>query len=151
MADIINFDLRRKESIAKKKRQFERIFFDEIIGCYSVIEEGSKIFPIDIVDISESGCKISIPENAAGVKNFEIDSEISLRLYFTKKSFVTLVAKVRRSEVDLNKDGKKTLEIGAEFDQSLPGHEVLRSFVQFISSFAEYSKVDNNTKKVYFL
>ncbi len=151
MADIIDFNARREANIANKKRQFERIFFQEVIGCYSVIEEGNQIFPIEIVDISESGCKIQVPENAAGEKNFEIDSEISIRMYFTKKSFITLVAKIKRSDITTDKSGKQFLEMGAEFDQSLPGHNVLKSFVQFVSSFAEYSNVDNNTKKVYFL
>ncbi len=151
MGNIVNLDKKRQEKIENKKRQFERIFFSEVIGCYSVIEEGNRIFPIEILDISESGCKIEIPEKAAGVKNFEIDAEVNLRLYFTKKSFVTLTAKIKRSNIIKSDTNANILELGAEFDQDLPGHEVLQSFINFIRSFAEYSNVDNSTKKVYFL
>lgn len=150
MGEVIDFSKKRQANIEQKQRQFERIFFKELIGCYTAIQEGQKIIPVDIVDISKSGCLIEVPRSAGGDKEFEIDSEVNLRLYFTKKSYIPLVAKVKRVEEATNHRGVQVFHFGAEFDGDLPGHHVLESFVDFVSKFAEFSRVDNESQKVYF-
>lgn len=150
MGEVIDFNKKRKESIEQKKRQFERIFFKELIGCYTAIDNGQKIIPVDIVDISKSGCLIELAKSSGGNKEFEIDAEVSIRLYFTKKSYIPLIAKVARVEETTNTRGVEVFHFGAEFDSNLPGHHVLEAFVDFVSKFAEFSRVDNESEKVYF-
>jgi hypothetical protein len=152
MGEVIDFAKKRKETIEQKKRQFERVFFDELIGCYSAIESEDKVIEVKVLDVSKSGCLIEVPMNSKHDQYFAIDSTVKLRLYFTKKSFIPLEARVARSEEVTSSDRghKKVIQFGMEFDQNLACHKVLESFVSFIEQFAEYSRVDNQQLKTYF-
>lgn len=149
MAEIIDFSAKRKETVEKKKRQYERIFFDELIACYSAIESHDQTLPVKVLDISKSGCRLEVSRNSVD-ESFPLGSEMTLRLYFTKKSFISVVAKVVRNDDFTNLKGLNVAEYGLEFDQSLPGHRVLESFVEFVGKFAEYSRIDSELDRVNF-
>ncbi|MCB9092650.1 MAG: hypothetical protein H6620_08835, partial [Halobacteriovoraceae bacterium] len=68
MGKVIDFTQRRRENIEQKKRQFERVLFKEVIGCYTAIEEGHKIVPIDMIDISPTGCLLEVPVSSKSDK-----------------------------------------------------------------------------------
>jgi len=146
MGEVIDLNKKRQESIEAKTRQFERIFFQELIGCYSAVEGGDKILPIEVLDISETGCLIEIPKSSGGLQYFELNSIISVRLYFTKKSFINLDSKVMRSE-----DKDNHYHFGVKFEQNSRDYDVFKTFIEFISKFAQKSQVDNSSKRVYFL
>ena len=151
MGDIVDLGKKRKENLEAKTRQVERIFFRELIGCYSSIENGDKIFPVEILDISETGCLIEIPQSSGGLKHFELHSIVNLRLYFTPKSFIDLDARIVRSEEELNSKDVKVYKFGAQFKQYSKNYDVFKTFIDFLKKFAEHSNVDNYSKKVFFL
>lgn len=150
-AKVLDFGKKRAENIAQKKRQFERVLFNEFVGCYTVIENNGTIFPISIVDISAKGCLLEVPDSENVDKQFPINSDVNLRLYFTKKSFIPVVIKIRRKLEVTNDKKNQVVRFGGEFDTTLPSFEALQAFINFVYRFAVHSSIDHKDKKSYFL
>jgi hypothetical protein len=51
----------------------------------------------------------------------------------------------------LDENGNTFMHYGAEFDESLPSFEALKSFIDFMYKFAKHSSIDKGDQKVYFL
>jgi len=152
MADkILDFVQKRKEVIEEKRRSFERILFQNLLGVYSVINQDGSIYPVTLVDISREGCLFQVPWNIKKDKKFEDKTELTLRMYFTKKSFIPVVVNIKYGHEFIDHDGITFMRYGAEFDKSMPSFEALGSFIEFLYKFAEYSAVDQGDPKTYFL
>jgi hypothetical protein len=148
---VIDFTKFRKKNVEQKRRQYERIFFEEFVGCYSVVDQNGSIFPIKVVDLSKTGCRIEVSDHLHNDEFFTIGSELNIRLYFTKNSYLALAGQLVRREV-VHRPGKDALlHFGLEFDTSLPSYKGLSAFMEFVDQFAEYSNVDKGSNKVYFL
>lgn len=148
---VLDFNKKREDSIEHKRRAVERIMFDNFLGTYSVIDGGEGIYPIDIIDISRSGCLIQVPENKGTASTFKQDQEFTLRLYFTKASYIPAIVNIKYSKPHQGKDGNSYIQYGCEFDTAVPSFEALESFISFIYKFAEHSAIDRGDSKVYFL
>ena len=148
---VLDFVGKRKESIEKKRRSFERILFNNFLGAYSVLDQGGTIYPISLVDISYDGCLFQIPWDHRHDKKLQVGSEINIRMYFTKQSFVPAVLKIRYGNEAIGKDGMTYMQYGCEFDKSMPSFEALQSFIDFLYKFAEHSAIDKGDTKVFFL
>jgi hypothetical protein len=148
---VIDFTQFRKKNVEQKRRQYERIFFEEFVGCYSVVDQNGAIFPIKVVDLSKTGCRIEVPDQWKNDEFFTIGSEVNVRLYFTKNSYLALVGKIVRRDQTKKPAQTDVLQFGLEFDTSLPSYKGLSSFMDFVEQFAEYSNVDKGSHKVYFL
>ena len=83
---VLDFVGKRKETVEKKRRSFERLLFQNFLGAYSVIHEADSIYPVTLVDISNDGCLFQVPWDAKRNKKIDIETELTLRMYFTKKS-----------------------------------------------------------------
>lgn len=149
--EVIDFNEKRKQSIEKKRRNFERVMFENFLGCYSVINQNGSIYQIDIIDISETGLLFQVPWNKNNDKKFEKDKDLTLRLYFTKSSYIPAIVNVKYSTEYLDQDGNSYMRYGCEFDQDNQTFEAVSAFIQFIYKFAEHSSVDKGDHKVYFL
>lgn len=68
---VFDFGEKRKQSIEQKRRQFERVVFQEFLGVYSVIDDHGTGRPIKLVDISADGCLLQVP--------FSLKAKINLR------------------------------------------------------------------------
>lgn len=147
---VLDFKLKREEIIEKKRRNFERIVFENFLGAYTVINQNGSIYPVTLVDISREGCLFQVPWNVKKDKKFDKTEEITMRLYFSNKSYIPVVINIKYGKEHLE-DGETYMRYGCEFDQSYPSFQALEHFVNFLYSFAEHSAVDKGDEKVYFL
>ncbi len=148
---LLDFNKKREESIEQKRRSFERIFFNNTLGAYSVVDQNSSIFPIELIDISYDGCLFQIPWNVKRDKKMPLDTELNLRMYFTKHSFIPVVVWPKYARESIDQNGHTYMQYGCEFDKSYPTFESLKSFIDFMYKFAEFSVIDHGDSKVYFL
>lgn len=147
---LLDFNKKREASIEKKRRTFERVLFQNFLGAYSVIDQADSVYPIELVDISKEGCLFQVPWDMNKQKPYPKDHELSLRIYFTKGSFIPAIVSVKHQQ-EVIKDGVTYMQYGCEFDQSLPSFEALQSFIDFLYKFAKHSSVDKGDSRVYFL
>lgn len=148
---LLNFNQKRKESIEAKKRNFERVLFQDFLGAYTVIDEYGSNYPVSLVDVSRDGCMFQVPWNPKNHQKFKEGNDITLRVYFTKGSFIPVVVNIRHSNEWVDGNGNVFMRYGGEFDKSLPSFKAWENFVEFIYSYAEFSCVDRGENKVYFL
>ncbi|MBY0515300.1 MAG: PilZ domain-containing protein [Bacteriovoracaceae bacterium] len=148
---VFDFEQKRKQSIEQKRRTFERVLFDEFLGVDAVIDDNGSGFPVKLIDISADGCQFQVPFTAKARSKFSAESEVTLKLFFTKTSFLPVVVKIRHTSEYIDQKGDAHWRCGGEFDQSLPSFQALASFVQFIYKYAEFSCHDSAAHKVYFL
>ena len=148
---VFDFSEKRKQSIEQKRRSFERVVFQEFLGVYSVIDDHGTGFPIKLVDISGDGCLLQIPFSAKAKNQFKAGEEVTLKLYFSKGTFLPAVVQIRHASEYIDQQGDAYLRLGGEFDKSLPSFTALNSFIEFIYKYAEFSCLDKGEGKVFFL
>ena len=140
---VLCFASKKKESAEQKRRNFERIVFQNFLGAYSVLDKNGVIYPVVLVDISKGGCLFQVPWDAGSDVRFETGTETTLRMYFTQESYIPIVVKVKRSE-EYYDDSRRAsfMRYGCEFDRSLKSFKALKSFIEFMDNFAEHSVND---------
>lgn len=148
---VVDFSEKRKKSIEQKRRTFERVVFQEFLGVYTVIDDQGAGFPIKLLDISGEGCQFQVPFSMKAKNQFKSDTEITLKLFFTKGTYLPAVVNIRHATEYIDQQGDAWLKIGGEFDTSLPSFKALSSFINFIYQYAEFSCVDKGESKVFFL
>jgi len=148
---VVDFNAKRKESIEQKRRTFERVVFQEFLGVYSVVDDQGSGYPIKLVDISGDGCQFQLPFSLKAKNQFKAGTEVTLKLYFSKGSYLPAVVTVRHATEYIDKDGDAWLRLGGDFDTTLPSFKALSSFIDFIYQYAEFSCIDKGESKVYFL
>lgn len=148
---VVDFNAKRKESIEQKRRSFERVVFQEFLGVYTVVDDQGSGFPIKLVDISKEGCQFQLPFSLKAKNQFKAGTEVTLKLFFTKGTYLPAVVTIRHVSEYVDKDGDAWLRFGSEFDSSIPSFAALSSFIDFIYQYAEFSCVDKGESKVYFL
>lgn len=148
---VLDFNAKREENIEQKRRQFERILFNNFLGAYTVVDQGGTIYPVSLVDVSREGCLFQVPWNMDRDTKIEEGTEITMRMYFTKKSFIPVVMEIKRGQEHLDEDGQTYMQYGAEFDTSMPSFQAVESFIDFMYKFAEHSSLDKGSQKVFFL
>ena len=148
---VVDFSEKRKQSIEQKRRTFERVVFQEFLGVYTVIDDQGAGFPIKLIDISGEGCQFQVPFSLKAKNQFKAGTELTLKFFFTKGTYIPAVVTVRHVSEYIDKDGDAWLRLGSEFDTSLPSFKALQSFINFIYQYAEFSCVDKGESKVFFL
>jgi len=148
---VVDFGAKRKQSIEQKRRTFERVVFQEFLGVYSVVDDQGSSFPIKLLDISGDGCQLQLPFSLKAKNQFKSNTELSLKFFFTKGSYLPAVVTIRHATEYVDKDGDAWLRFGGDFDTSLPSFKALSSFIDFIYQYAEFSCLDKGESKVYFL
>jgi hypothetical protein len=148
---VFNFAEHRKKNIETKRRQFERVMFDELLGVYTVIDDQGTGYPIKLLDVSKEGCLFQFPMSTKAKKQFGKDTEVTLKLYFTKNSYLPAVVTIKHGQEFIDDKGNAYWRCGGVFDTTLPTYKALSKFIQFITEYAEFSCVDNNRDVAYFL
>lgn len=151
MSKVIDFQQKRQDSIEKRKRSFERVLFKEFLGTYAEIDNNGTKYDVSIVDISREGCQFQIPFGPNAKNQFEKNSDVVIRVYFTKDDFIPLVVNVKHASEYVDEKGDAYMKFGGIFDKSLPSFQAFEPFIEFIYKFAEFSCVDKGESKVYFL
>ena len=146
---VLNFTKKRQENIEEKRRNFERVFFQNFLGAYATVEQSGVIKPVDILDISKDGMLFQSQSSARG-PGLAVHDEVTLRLYFTKQSYIPVILKVVRTKNKLI-HGDPYNEYGCTFDKSVPTFQAVSHFIDFVYSFAEHSSMDRGDTKVFFL
>ncbi len=147
---VISFTKKRKEIIEQKRRAFERLVFQNFLGAYTVIDQGEGIYPIKLIDISKTGCLFQTSWDSKRDRKITNGTELTLRMYFTQKSFIPVVLKIKYGK-EFQENGMTYMRYGCEFETDIPSFAAMNSFIDFLYKFAEYSVVDQGTTKVYFL
>lgn len=148
---VVDFSEKRKKSIEQKRRTFERVVFQEFLGVYTVIDDENSGFEIKLLDISKDGCQFQVPFTMKAKNQFKAGTELTLKLFFTKGTYLPAVVVVRHNSEYIDEKGNAWLRIGGAFDTSLPSFKALSSFINFIYQYAEFSCVDKGESKVFFL
>jgi hypothetical protein len=148
---VVDFNEKRRKNIEQKRRTFERVVFQEFLGVYSVIDDQGAGFPIKLLDISSDGCQFQVPFSLKAKNQFKGGTELTLKLYFTKGSYLPAVVTVRHATEYIDQQGDAWLRLGGEFDTSIPSYKALSSFIDFIYQYAEFSCIDRGDSKVFFL
>lgn len=151
MTKVIDFQTKRKDSIEKRKRAFERVLFSEFLGSYAEIDENGTKYDVGLVDISRDGCLFQIPFTDNARIHFGPDQEVMIRVYFTSDDFLPVVVNIKHASEYVDEYGMAYMRFGGEFDKSLPSFSAFEPFIEFIYKFAEFSCVDKGESKVYFL
>lgn len=151
-SNVLNFVEKRSESIEKKRRAFERIVFKNLLGAYSVIDDTDTIYPVELIDISHDGCLFQTSWNFKNEEKFAIDKEMTLRMYFTKTSYIPVVVYIKYGKEYVGKDRETYMRYGCRFDKNTASFSAIESFIDFLYKFAEHSTVDQGeSHKVFFL
>lgn len=149
---VFDFNEKRKKTIEQKRRTFERVVFQEFLGVYTVVDDqGGAGFPIKLLDISGVGCQFQVPFSLKAKNQFKAGTELTLKLYFTKGSYLPALVTVRHATEYIDEKGDAWLKMGGEFDTSVPSFKALSSFIDFIYQYAEFSCLDKGESKVFFL
>ena len=143
---LISFENVRKEKQATLKREYERVLFKNILGCYTMIERlGLK--SVEMVDISKSGLSFRMPvEDGAFTQGEELD----FRFYFSNKAFLPTRVTVRRVDSEIDQ-GHRYNRFGCTFDTALSSQDAVNHFVDFIEAFSKSAKEDKGDQQVWFL
>ncbi len=91
MSKVINFEEKRRDSIEKRKRNFERVLFTEFLGSYAEIDDNGTKYGVNLVDISREGCMFQVPFAQFSNHRFKDGEDITVRVYFTKEDFLPRV------------------------------------------------------------
>lgn len=150
-AKVIDFIKKRQAVIEEKKRNIERVVFDDFLGSYSVLDDQGSHYPINMVNISKDGCMFQVPCSKKNSSQFENGREMTLRMYFTESSYIPMVVTIRHGHEYTDTRGDTYMRYGCEFDTAVPSYEAVKNLVSFIYSFAEHSCLDKGDSKVYFL
>ena len=148
---VVDFEAKRKQAIEQKRRTFERVVFSEFLGVETVVDDQGSGFTIKLIDVSGDGCQLQLPFSLKAKNQFKSGTELTLKLFFTKGSYLPAVVTVRHASEYIDRDGNAWLRLGGEFDTTLPSFKALASFIDFIYQYAEFSCLDKGESKVYFL
>lgn len=143
---VVQFGERRKEKQEQVRRDYERVLFKRILGCYTFIEKlGLK--SVDIVDISKSGCSFRWPESEG---RFNEGEEIDFRFYFSQNSYLPMRLTVKRVHTVVE-NGLSFHQHGCSFDQALSTYPAIEKMVEFIDLYSQNAKEDKGEAQVWYL
>lgn len=146
---VLDFNSKRIENIEEKRRNFERVLFQNFLGCYTVIQQEGVIYPVELVDISSDGCLFQVPWDVKSGKKFDPGTEVTLRFYFTNSTYIPVIVESKYGKEYVDNTGETYMRYGCEFDTSYPTFEALKPFIEFMYKFAEHSATDKGDTKIY--
>lgn len=148
MADgkVVQFGEKRKEKQEQVRRNYERILFKRILGCYTFVENmGLK--SVEIVDISKSGCSFQWPSTEG---SFNEGETIDFRFYFSQNTYLPMKLTVKRVEESVQ-NGVSYFHHGCVFDTDLSTYPAIEKMVDFIEAYSTSAKEDKGEAQVWYL
>lgn len=142
---IIDLNDYRKNKSEQRRREYERVLFNRILGVYSFAEK-TGLQHVEILDISYSGIKFRETQPEVALK---VDQKVALRFYFTPSSYLRLIVNVKRL-TPFNEDDREGLEYGCELDKSTRSYDVIRGLISFMYKYAEIACQDQNPPMIWF-
>ncbi|MCX6101772.1 MAG: PilZ domain-containing protein [Proteobacteria bacterium] len=142
---IIDLEHYRKEKTEERRREYERVLFNRILGVYSFAEK-TGLHHVEILDMSYSGLRFREDNPEMPLRSGQ---KIALRFYFTPSSFLRVVVDVKRV-TPFEAEQRQGLEYGCEIDTSTKSSEVLKELVDFMYKYAETACHDDNPPMIWF-
>ena len=143
--EIVNLENFRARKLEEKKRKTERIFFQHLLGVYSVVKPG-KMVPVDLIDVSESGLAIQVPYQSD--TSWPKDSQnIPVRLYFSPDSFIEVLVDVKNTHSTIE-EGTRYLRYGCLVHTEQKTFQAWTQFIGFLKAFSEVSEKDTGNISV---
>jgi hypothetical protein len=142
---VVDLSDYRKQKTEEKRREYERVLFNRVLGVYSFAEKAG-LHHVEVVDMSFSGLKF-VEEKPD--PPLQVGQKIALRFYFTPSTYLRLVVEVKRV-VPLVDGKKRGLEYGCELDKSTRSYEVIRQLIQFMYKYSEVACQDENPPMIWF-
>lgn len=139
---IIDFTKKRKERLKARRRQVERIMFRDFVGAKAVFRDADKIIPIEFINLSHKGVLIQLNRKLSYIP----EAELKFQVYFTTRSYINVCINLKY-EQEYVENGKVYWRYGGEFDNTTAAFKVLRQFIDFMYTFAEFSKEERKLKK----
>lgn len=142
---IIDLNSYRKNKNEEKRREYERVIFNRVLGVYSFAEKDG-LTHVEVVDVSYSGLRFreEHPENP-----FKAAQKIALRFYFTPNTYLRVVIEVKRV-IPFEENGRSGLEYGCEIDKNTKSYEVINQLVSFMYKYAEVACQDSHPPMIWF-
>jgi hypothetical protein len=145
MSKVVQFNEARREKQEHLKREYERVLFNRILGCYTVIEKVG-LRGVEMRDISKSGCSFRM---AAEHGAFNQGEEIDFRFYFSNNTYLPAKLVVKRV-LKVEEGGHWFWEHGCSFDQGVSTFSAVEKFVDFVNAYATNAKEDKGELAVWF-
>ena len=143
---VVQFSKAREEKQQEMRREYERVLFNRILGCYTVIEKlGLKA--VEMVDVSRAGCNF---RTMADDGNFDLEEELDFRFYFSNTTFIPMKITVKRVN-KVTENGATYFEHGCVFDKALSTYPTIEKFVEFVNLYATSAKEDKGDRHPWLL
>lgn len=142
---VIDLNNYRREKNEEKRREYERVLFNRILGVYSFAEK-TGLHHVEVMDISYSGIRFREEKPEHPLKSGQ---KIALRFYFTPSSYLRLLVEVKRV-IPFEEEGHNGLEYGCELDKLTKSYEVINELVSFMYKYAEVACQDQNPPMIWF-
>jgi hypothetical protein len=142
---VVDLSDYRKHRSEERRREYERVLFNRILGVYSFAEKAG-LHHVEVVDISFSGLRFREERPDAALT---VGARVPLRFYFTPSSYLRVVTAVKR--VAPFRDGtREGLEYGCELDKTTKSYEVVQQLIAFIYKYSEVACQDQNPPMIWF-
>ncbi len=142
---IIDLNNYRKNKSEERRREYERVLFNRILGVYSFAEK-TGLQHVEVLDISYSGIKFREERPDHPLK---AEQKVALRFYFTPSSFLRLVVEVKRV-IPYKEEEREGLEYGCQLDKATKSYDVIRQLISFMYKYAEIACQDQNPPMIWF-
>jgi hypothetical protein len=142
---IVDLTSYRKNRDEERRREYERVLFNRVLGVYSFAEKAG-LHHVEVCDISFSGIRFKEERPETPLK---LGQKIALRFYFTPNSYLRLVVDVKRVN-PFTEDGREGLEYGCELDKNTKSYEALKQLISFMYKYAEIACEDENPPMIWF-
>jgi len=145
MSKVVQFADARREKQELLKREYERVLFNRILGCYCVVEKvGLK--SVEMRDISRSGCSFRMSADQGA---FQQGEELDFRFYFSNNTYLPAHMNIKRV-VKVEEGGQWYFDYGCVFDQTASTYPALEKFTEFVNAYALNAKEDKGELAVWF-
>ncbi len=142
---VLQFAEARKEKQEHLKREYERVLFSRILGCYTVIEKLG-IKAVEMHDISKTGLSFRMEARDGA---FNMGEDVDFRFYFSNSTFIPARLTIkRRTKVEEN--GVSYWEYGGSFDKEFSTYAAIEKFVDFINAYVMAAQEDKGDTKFWF-
>ena len=142
---IIDLNLYRKNKNELRRREYERVLFNRILGVYTFLER-QELNHVEIFDISYTGIRF---QEGNPKEPLAIGQKMPIRLYFTPSSFLRIIIEVKRA-VPFKDGDKEGLEYGCIIDRETKSYEALKVLVSFMYKYSEIASPDHRPPMMWF-
>ncbi len=125
------------------RREYERILFGRILGCYT-IAASTGMKAVEVVDISKSGISFKMDPKGSF---YNVGEEVDLRLYFSAKTYLPIRVSVKRATEGTEQDSK-FWTYGCTFDLNIKSYAVIDKLIDFIAAYSEHARQEDGQEKI---